>query len=70
VSDYPPSIQYGNHYEKCKFLQLSIAALLLETVELMSKGFFEKIEYMDALSEVSNLAQESRGRWKKEFFLM
>ncbi|CAC9655027.1 hypothetical protein [bacterium endosymbiont of Bathymodiolus sp. 5 South] len=40
--------------------------LLLETVELMSKGFFEKIEYMDALSEVSNLAQESRGRWKKE----
>jgi hypothetical protein len=32
----------------------------------MSKGFFEKIEYMDALSEVSNLAQESRGRWKKE----
>lgn len=43
-----------------------LQSLCLETVELMSKGFFEKIEQTNALREISNLAEECRDGWKRE----
>jgi len=41
--------------------------LHLETIELMAKGFLDKIENTSILDKISNLAAECRNSWKKEW---
>lgn len=39
-----------------------------ETLELMSKGFIEKIESRNVIDEISKLAKEYRKKWKVELW--
>jgi len=49
-------------------LEENLQKLDSETVELMAKGFFERIEKDDIISKVSSLAEEYRKSWKEDLW--
>lgn len=40
--------------------------LNLQTLQLMSKGFLDKIVYNDAINQIQNAAKEYRSLWKRD----
>ncbi len=47
------------------YLEENLQDLYPETIELMAKGFLDKIEHVDILNKISNLAIEYRKSWKE-----
>lgn len=50
------------------YLEENLQNLYPETLELMAKGFFHKIEHADILNKISNLAIEYRKIWKEDLW--
>lgn len=50
------------------YLEENLQNLYPETLELMVKGFLNKIEHTDILNKISNLAIEYRKSWKEDLW--
>lgn len=55
----------NNEFRDFKLVE-NLQNLDLETLQLMSKGFIEKITYDDAAKQIEAAAKEYRKLWKKE----
>jgi hypothetical protein len=44
----------------------NLQTLKEDTIELMSKGFLDKIVYNDALNQIETAAKEYRNLWKRD----
>lgn len=65
-----PQYDYENLVENLQYdtfeLWENLQNLDLETLQLMSKGFIEKIVYDDALNKIETAAKEYRNLWKRD----
>ena len=66
LEDYQ-DIKKNKEYTKF-ILSENLQNLYLETIELMSKGFIEKIINKNAIDKISQLALEYRKEWKEELW--
>jgi len=60
-------IKEHKEYEKF-ILAENLQDLHLETIELMSKGFIEKITYQNLFDKISALSIEYRKNWKEDLW--
>lgn len=65
-----PQDDYENLVENLQYdtfeLWENLQNLDLETLQLISQGFIEKIVYADAIGKIETLAKEYRNLWKRE----
>jgi hypothetical protein len=58
-------VQNNDEFKDFELVE-NLQHLDLKTLQLMSKGFIEKIVYDDALNQIETSAKEYRSLWKKE----
>lgn len=56
----------NDEFKNFKLIE-NLQHLDLQTLQLMSKGFFEKIVYSDAIQQIETTAKEYRNLWKRDF---